>query len=231
MDGVTDLPVAMQKKSNKILEQAPVGIITFSQTGEIDYINQNFRKFGILYSFETQSLIGVDIFSIDIFPYISIQEELHQLLLGSPFEKEIKQITTNDDKHIDLIVKGSPIYDKEEVIGGILLIEDLKVLAETKESQELRSEYFERAVRHVNDVFIVTNSKGDVQFAAGTSLKNLNISDKNLLGENIIDLFEGENRSLLLTNIDKVILSEEPVKFEFALKRHNNQFNFSCKIE
>lgn len=221
----------MQKRSDQILEQAPVGIITFSAQGEIDYINQNFRKFSILYSFETQSLIGVDVFSIDIFPYISIQEELHQLFLGTPFEKEIKQITTNEGKQIDLIVKGSPLYDKQEVIGGILLIEDLKVLMQTKESQELKTEYFEKAIRHVNDVFIVTNSKGDVQFAAGTSLKNLNITNKNVIGENIIDLFEGESKSLLLTNIDKVILSEESVKYEFTLKRRNNKFNFSCKIE
>jgi PAS domain S-box-containing protein len=221
----------MQKKSHEILEQAPVGIITFSETGEIDYINQNFRKFGILYSFETQSLIGVDVFAVDIFPYISIHEELHQLLLGTPFEREIKQITTNEGKQIDLIVKGSPMYDKQNIIGGILLIEDLKVLAETKEKQELKSEYFERAIRHVNDVFIVTNANGDVQFAAGSSLKNLNVADKNLIGENIMDLFEGESRSILLANIDKVILSEEPVKFEFVLKQRNHKSNFSCKIE
>jgi PAS domain S-box-containing protein len=221
----------MQKKSNKILEQAPVGIITFSETGEIDYINPNFRKFGILYSFETQSLIGVDVFSVDLFPYISIQEELHQLLLGNPFEREIKQITTNEGKQIDLIVKGSPIFDKQEIVGGILLIEDLKVLTETKETQELKSEYFERAIHHVNDVFIVTDAKGDVQFASGSSLKKLNVDDKTLIGENIIDLFEGENRSLLMTKIDKVILSEEPVKFELVLKRRNIKSNFSCKIE
>jgi PAS domain S-box-containing protein len=221
----------MQKKSNKILEQAPVGIITFSATGEIDYLNQNFRKFGILYSFETQSLIGVDVFSVDIFPYINIYEELHQLLLGTPFEREIKQITTNEGKQIDLIVKGSPLYEKEEIIGGILLIEDLKVLTETKQTQELKSEYFERAVRHVNDIFIVTNANGDVQFAAGSSLKNLNVADKNLLGENIIDMFDGEPRSVLLTNIDKVILSEEPVKFEIVLKQRHSKSNFSCRIE
>ena len=105
-------------------------------------------------------------------------------MLGAPFEKEIKHIITNDDKHIDLIVKGSPIYDNKEVIGGILLIEDLKVLTETKEKQDLRSEYFERAVRSVNDVFIVANPKGEIQFAAGSSLKDLNITDKNIIGEN-----------------------------------------------
>ena len=221
----------MQKKSIKVLEQAPVGIITLSAEGEIDYINQNFRKFGILYSFETQSLIGINVFNIDIFPYISIQEELHQLLLGAPFEKEIKHIITNDDKHIDLIVKGSPIYDNKEVIGGILLIEDLKVLTETKEKQDLRSEYFERAVRSVNDVFIVANPKGEIQFAAGSSLKDLNITDKNIIGENINDLFEGENRSLTLTNIDKLISSEQSVKYEIKVKRHNNNFNYSCRIE
>jgi PAS domain S-box-containing protein len=132
----------MQEKTIKIIEQVPVGIITFSASGEIDYVNQNFRKFGLLYHFEPSILPGNNILQMDLFANISIKDELRQLFRGLPFEKEIKQITTNEGSQIDLIVKGSPIFEKDEIIGGILLIEDIKILLKTKEELELRTEYF-----------------------------------------------------------------------------------------
>jgi PAS domain S-box-containing protein len=221
----------MKEKSNKIIEQVPVGIITFSANGEIDYINNNFKKFGILYHFETPALVGSNILQVDIFPYISINEELHQLLKGIPFEKQIKQITTSDGRQIDLIVKGSPMFEQDDIIGGILLIEDIKVLLETKEELEQRSEYFEKAIHHVNDVMVVTNAKGIVQFASGIALKKLNINSNRVVGKNIIDLFEGDTKSLLSKNIDKVIIKEDPSKFEFNLEQGDEKYSFSCKIE
>ncbi len=164
----------MEEKTIKIIEQVPVGIITFSADGEIDYVNQNFRKFGVLYHFETSNLPGNNILQKDLFPNISIKDELHQLLKGLPFEREITQITTNDGSQIDLIVKGSPIFEQDKIIGGILLIEDIKILMKTKEELELKTEYFEKAIHYVNDVMIVTNPKGIIQFASGHSVKENN---------------------------------------------------------
>jgi len=52
MAGLSGLLAFMLEKTNKIIEQAPIGIITFSKTGEIDYVNQNVRKLGLLYHLE-----------------------------------------------------------------------------------------------------------------------------------------------------------------------------------
>lgn len=221
----------MQERSNKIIEQAPVGIITFSTSGEIDYLNQNFKKFGILYNFETTSLIGVNALNVDIFPNINITKEIQQLLSGFPFEKEIKEITTTDGRQINLIVKGSPMYDKHDVIGGILLIEDIKVLIESKEDLKLRFEYYEKAIHYVNDILMVTNVNYEVQFAAGSLLKILNIDISKVVGTNIIDLFDRESKSLLSDNINNVIINEEPVKFELTVDRDDHKLTFNCKIE
>jgi hypothetical protein len=66
----------MPERSNKIIEQVPIGLITFSVNGEIDYINQNFRKFGALYQFDTPAIIGGNVFQNDIFPYSEIIDEI-----------------------------------------------------------------------------------------------------------------------------------------------------------
>jgi len=221
----------MKEKTIKIIEQVPVGIITFSAGGEIDYVNQNFRKFGILYHFETSTLLGNNILHIELFPNISINDELHQLLKGLPFEKEVKQITTNEGGQINLIVKGSPIFEQDEIIGGILLIEDIKILLKTKEELELRTEYFEKAIHYVNDVMIVTNPKGIVQIATGTALKKINIADKKIVGESILDLFDGEVKSLISDKIEKVNLNIEPSRFDFNIEQADERYSFECKLE
>ncbi|MCH7772991.1 MAG: PAS domain S-box protein [Bacteroidetes bacterium] len=221
----------MEEKTIKIIEQVPVGIITFSAGGEIDYVNQNFRKFGILYHFETSNLPGNNILQKDLFPNISIKDELHQLLKGLPFEKEIKQITTNDGSQIDLIVKGSPIFEQDKIIGGILLIEDIKILMKTKEELELRTEYFEKAIHYVNDVMIVTNPKGIVQFASGTALKKINIADKKIVGGSILDLFDREVKSLISDKIEKVNLNIEASRFDFNIEQAKEHYSFECKLE
>ncbi len=221
----------MEEKTIKIIEQVPVGIITFSASGEIDFVNQNFRKFGVLYHFETSDLPGNNILQIDLFPNISIKDELYQLIKGLPFEREIKQITTNDGREIDLIVKGSPIIEQDKIIGGILLIEDIKILIKTKEELELKTEYFEKAIHHVNDVMIVTNPKGIIQFASGTALKKITTTDKKIVGGSILDIFDEEVKSLISDKIEKVNLNIEASRFGFNVEQANEIYSFECKLE
>ncbi len=221
----------MEEKTIKIIEQVPVGIITFSADGEIDYVNQNFRKFGVLYHFETSNLPGNNILQKDLFSNISIKDELHQLLKGLPFEREIKQITANDGSQIDLIVKGSPIFEQDKIIGGILLIEDIKILMKTKEELELKTEYFEKAIHYVNDVMIVTNPKGIIQFASGTALKKITTTDKKIVGGSILDIFDEEVKSLISDKIEKVNLNIEASRFGFNVEQANERYSFECKLE
>ena len=102
----------MEINISSIIEQAPVGIITFSLDGKIDLVNQNFEKFNILYQLETPSLLGTNIFKTDIFPSASLIEELNELKEGFSFEKEIREVRTNDGGRITLIVKGAPLYQE-----------------------------------------------------------------------------------------------------------------------
>ena len=221
----------MEEKTLKIIEQAPVGIVTFSAEGEIDYLNENFKKFDILYHFESPSLLGSNILQVDIFQNIDIKKELEELLGGYPFEKEIKQVSAGDGHKIELIVKGTPLYEEQKVIGGMLLIEDIKVLNETKNSLGIRSEFIEKAIHNVNDVLIITNPQGVIQFAEGPGLEDLNLAKKEIVGINILSLFIDKTESLLSTNMDKVISSEKSVKFEFDNEHEKIKHSFNCKIE
>src|SRR5574338_494154 len=117
----------------KILENAPVGILTFSADWEIDFVNENYSRYGVLYNIDSFSLTGLNILEQNLFPGTSIREELLDLQNGYPFEKEIRNIPASVKGFISLFVKASPVFVDGQFSGGILIIEDIKSLRQTGE--------------------------------------------------------------------------------------------------
>ncbi|MEE9449314.1 MAG: PAS domain S-box protein [Ignavibacteriaceae bacterium] len=221
----------MEINISNIIEQVPVGIITFSLDGKIDFVNRNLEKFGILYQLETPSLLGANIFKTDIFPSASITEELKELKEGFSFEKEISEVRTNDGGRITLIVKGAPLYQEEKVSGGILLIEDIKILTYLSNQHELRADYIEKAIRRVNDFLIVTNQKGEIKFSAGSAPEKLNITQPSIIGKSLTELFSSSVQNSLTESIAKVTKTKEPLKLNLELNISDKQYTFECRIE
>jgi len=221
----------MEINISSIIEQAPVGIITFSLDGKIDLVNQNFEKFSILYHFETPSLLGTNIFETDIFPSANLTEELKELKEGFSFEKEIREVHTNDGGRITLIVKGAPLYQEEKVSGGILLIEDIKILTDLSDQHELRADYIEKAIKRVNDFLIVTNQKGEIKFSAGSAPEKLNITQPSLIGKSLSELFNSSVQNSLTESIAEVTKTKEPLRINLELNISDKQYTFECRIE
>ncbi|RKY94084.1 MAG: hypothetical protein DRQ01_03230, partial [Ignavibacteriae bacterium] len=221
----------MEINISSIIEQAPVGIITFSLDGKIDLVNQNFEKFNILYQLETPSLLGTNIFKTDIFPSASLIEELNELKEGFSFEKEIREVRTNDGGRITLIVKGAPLYHEEKISGGILLIEDIKILIDLSAPHELRADYIEKAIRRVNDFLIVTNQKGEIKFSAGSAPEKLNITQPSIIGKSLSELFNSSVQNSLTQSISKVTKSREPLRINLDLNISKKPYTFECRIE
>jgi PAS domain S-box-containing protein len=221
----------MEVNISTIIEQAPVGIITFSLDGKIELVNQNFEKFNILYQLGSPSLSGANIFETDIFPSASLTEELKELKEGFSFEKEIREVHTNDGGRITLIVKGAPLYQEEKVSGGILLIEDIKILTDLSDQHELRADYIEKAIRRVNDFLIVTNQKGEIKFSAGSAPEKLNIIQPSIIGKNLSELFSSSAQDSLKQSIAKVTKAREPLRINLELNISGKQYTFECRIE
>jgi len=221
----------MEINISSIIEQAPVGIITFSLDGKIDLVNQNFEKFSILYQLESPSLSGANIFKTAIFPSASLTKELKELKEGFSFEKEIREVRTNDGGRITLIVKGAPLYQEEKVSGGILIIEDIKILTELSDQHELRADYIEKAIRRVNDFLIVTNQKGEIKFSAGSAPEKLNITQPSIIGKSLSELFNSSVQNSLTESISKVTKSREPLRINLDLNISDKQYTFECRIE
>ncbi|MDO8549270.1 MAG: PAS domain S-box protein, partial [Ignavibacteria bacterium] len=162
---------------SKILEEIPLGIISFNAEGIIDFVNPAFSKMGILYRLKISALTGSNIFEKEIIPGVSLVEEMNELKKGFPFEKEIKNLKIADGSEISVIVKCSPFYENDQFAGGILVLEDLKVISEAREEDLLKIESFKKVTNEIADLFFVVDSEGVIKYSAGNKLPLISFND------------------------------------------------------
>lgn len=188
-----------------ILDQAPVGILTFSEEWSINFVNDSFIKFGILYNFEYTSLPGLNLREKQIFPGNDISTELESLGEGYAFEKELKDVKTLEGNSITLLVKGSPLFKEGKFSGGILVVEDIKVLASAKQETELKYFLEDKIVNQFADAVIITDLDGNIVHFTLRSVNTLGESPDQLTRKSIFDLFEKEEAINLLEKTSSVI--------------------------
>jgi PAS domain S-box-containing protein len=215
----------------KILNEAPIGLLSFNSNWEIDFVNDNFLKFGILYQFTADSIVGLNLLEQNLFPGIDITDELSQLKDGYSFEKEIKNIISPLRGVISLIIKGSPLFSDKIFNGGILLIEDLSVLSETKNFESAKYQYIRSIIRDTVTLLIVASESGDVKYADGKLLELLLPKDYKATGLKLDDLFPVQTNELLKKSIELVQLTNNPIKVNFNLKVNNLEQSFECTLE
>lgn len=226
----------MNQSTDILIDQIPLGILTFSLNGRVEFINQNFHKLGLTYQFNT-SLLNINIFKYNIFPPINIIEELKLVAKGRPFEKEIKQINTSDGRMISLIAKGSPIYEEENISGGMLLIEDLQYLTEAGEAShnKLTDDYINKG----DIFFIVTDTSGDIKYSAGKEINGSKLQRKEITGRNVNEIFISPLKERIIQSYTNAvqfgksqfiqtefIVNDKPKKFDLTIEPVINENGF-----
>jgi PAS domain S-box-containing protein len=205
-----------------------LGILTFSSHGRVEFINQNFHKLGLLYQFNT-SLLNINIFKYNLFPPINIIEELKAVVKGRPFEKEIKHIKTDDGRMISLIVKGSAVYEEENISGGMLLIEDLQFSSETGEESpgRLTDDYINRG----DIFFIVTDTSGDIKYSAGKEIQGSNLLRREITGRSVNEIFSPPIKEKVIESFNNAVEigKAQFLQIEFILNDITKKFD--CSIE
>jgi len=208
----------LQKETRilKVLEEAPVSIISFDAEGKIDFVNSAFSKMGNLYNLNTSSIIGKNIFADEIIPDISLREEMSGLRDGYLFEKEIKNLKTSRGFEISLVIKGSSFFEQESFARGILVIEDIRVTAEAKENISLKLQSFQNIIKETVDLFFVIDKNGTIKHSGGKKLFLV-------LKEDINEIRIAELLSGLPRDFDKILS-------DVYNKKTENKFEINLNI-
>ncbi len=212
---------------SNILEDLPIGVISFDTDGIIDFVNPVFVKMGLLYNLQTSSLKNTNIFEKEIIPGVSLNVELNELKDGYPFEKEIRNFKIKNGSEINLIVKGAPFYDEDKFAGGIIILEDLKVISESREDDSLKIESYKKISSQIADLFFIVNENGKIKLSSGRKIKKL--TEKTPDDLNIFDIIKDlpDNFTEVLK---KAITNEEENRVIVELKLEEDLFSYECLV-
>ena len=218
----------MNQSTEILIDQIPLGILTFSTHGRVEFINQNFHKLGLLYQFNT-SLLNINIFKYNLFPPINIIAELKTVVQGRPFETKIKHVKTNDGRMISLIAKGSPIYEDENISGGMLLIEDLHFVSDKVEesTKKLTDDY----INEGDIFFIVTDTSGDIKYSAGKEIQGSKLLRRDITGRNVHEIFSSSEKEKIIHSFNNAVQigKTQFLQIDFIVNDSNKKFD--CTIE
>jgi PAS domain S-box-containing protein len=214
----------------KLIERAPIGIIYFNSGWSIKYYNENLISFGIVDKVTVESMIGKNIWETDLINNLKLKDELTGLSKNIFFEKEIKNIKTADGSELSIIIKGSSISDNDSFKGGILVIEDLKVTAETKLDYFFRNEAFEKALKEYCDFFFITDSNFKIKYSALNDLGKRLFSDKNIYHNSIVELYNSAQIKNIEQCIERVSSNNQSVVDNLIIDNGDNKLTFQIRI-
>jgi PAS domain S-box-containing protein len=214
-----------------LIDSAPIAILTFNKNGEIDYVNKSFGNLELLYGFEyPANLLGSSIFGKEIFPKFALTNELNEILSGLPFEKELDFVETKTSGLIHLIIKGSPIFENEEIIGGILIVEDLKILSRSKKESAIRNDFIDNAIHNVADFFIVVDKLDRIQFFSKNILHYINVPINLIQNASIGSLFDSDTSRTVKEYLEHSKKNRVAVNEKMAYEVRNNKKVFDCRF-
>ena len=221
----------MDYSTLNLVDSAPIAILTFNKNGEIDYANKSFSNLELLYGFEYPAkLMGSSIFGKELFPKFAITTELNDIFSGFPFEKELNFVETKTNGLIHLIIKGAPIYDGEEIIGGLLIVEDLKILSKTKKESAIRNDFIENAIHNVSDFFLVVDRMDRIQFFSKNILHYINVPENLMQNTSIGSLFDTETSKIVKEYIDHSKKKRSVVNEKISYEVRGNKKVFECRF-
>ena len=221
----------LENKLINLMDSAPIAILTFNKDGAIEYVNKSFNDLELLYGFEfPQNLVGSNVMLNNLFPNLSITDELNDVLRGFPFEKEINFIESKSKGLAHIIVKAAPLYDVEEIIGGILIIEDLKVLTKSQKEFALRNDFMENAIHNVSDFFLVVDKLDRIQFFSKNIVNFINVPVDLIQNVSAGSLFDSETSRIIKDYIEYTKQNRIAVTEKIAYEFRGNKKILECRF-
>ena len=129
----------------RFLQKIPLGILIFDEEYRINFINESFSNLALYYNFNSENLTGQSILDLEIFPGLSLKDELLDIQTGYSFEREYFRIGSGSVS-ISVIIKCSPVFEDHNFQGGILVVEDLRILKGITDKGILKADHFEKII-------------------------------------------------------------------------------------
>jgi len=219
-----------EKRLSEYIQEAPAGILVFDQDYNVLFLNNIMFKFGVLSSEIVPNNYKVNMLKGRVFTEISLTEDLLALRKGKGFEKIIRNIPGVLGDDVSVIIKGAPLLSEDIFAGGILLVEDIRLLNDLKANSRIFDKrFFEGIVERNNALFIVTDNHYRIQYISGSELSLL--KKKDIQPENnmlLSTLLKEEVWNSVMTGLKKA--SREEIRIKFFLKSEKQRRVYETRV-
>jgi len=207
-----------------LIEYLPVGVIFFDENWKIRSINKNFINF-FEDRFAYSNLEGVNLFSKNTLSEKLPLKDVLSLRDGKHFEKLIP-IRKENSKDLDLIFKGSPIFNKGVFKGGTIIVEDYSLEQPLSTKVLPSSNSITNFLNKICNCFLIVNLDGVIQIVTGDSQSRC-VMIKNSEGENLSNLFSSELNLSINNTLNKTIIENESQTMELNYFSDREKITFN----
>ncbi len=206
-----------RSKKNELIhgDSLPVGVLLFDSDLQISFINRAMRGFGILNEKIAGNQPGVSLADTPLFDSIDLRSEIAGILAGMPFEKEIRRISSGR-RNLSLVCKGVPLGDPDSMEGGIIIIEDLRLIPEASMNPAFDPVRSGEILASLCDLVVVCDPSLKITFYGGNRVSHYFSTESEIIGKKISAIPGFENASGEMSD-ELVSLAKENQTFVLRL--------------
>ena len=209
-------------KIHEILENTPVGIITLDEKLNITSVNGSLLQFGFSEFSPTDKMVGKNINDFEVFSKDNLKQDINYLKEGIPFERELSSIKTLDGSDIIVLIKGSPIVEKSKFKGGIIVVEDFRVISDIQQDKIIRSGFFSKFLSSVFNYFLISDLDGNIQYTPSKIMFDVGNTIFENEHENLFEIFSEEYIADIKKTLAGVSTTQKSANLEIPIKYQNS---------
>lgn len=205
-----------------ILNSISQTILVIDKNFKTMFVNDNAKT---LLGYNSKELLKKDIYA-KIFKTKSTENDKTNYFYYETIKrgKEIKieevLVKNKFNKWLYLTLTSKPLFDKGEIIGAVVSIDEITNLIENKNKYYKELENIKKYIEYTDSLIIITDSNGIIQ-QANKNFSNLFINSyENIIGENLNNLLVDSQRKIISTVSKKIIsgikINEELLFFNTA---------------
>jgi len=210
-----------------LLETLPMGVLLFDAQFKITYLNSGFSNAKILQPEFRENPTGKNLTEHPLFLSYDLRDEIKLLKESKSFEKKIKNIKTSDGDEVSIVVKASALFDGETYLGGLLLLEEKKIV---DESGEVILSVHNELFKQLDTLLFITDADGNINYAFGSLLKTIFGKKKNYLQRPVQELFPTEALEKIENALKELKETKKKSSLLVSFNPEDEDFTFDVQL-
>ena len=220
-----------EEKFRVLAEEAPVSIMHFDANGYISFVNNWHINVFARGKLDKEFFLNKRVSELPGLKSAMVTEELEKILLGETIildQVYTPKFAAGHEGYQS--IKGVPIYQDVEIIGGILIRED--VTARIKTEIELRKSEarYRGVVEDQTELICRFSPDFKLTFVNKAYCKYFGQKEQELIGTNLISLIPEEDQPKVKEHILSLSVGNRVVNYEHKIKASNGEIRWHSWI-